>query len=373
MTSCGVSALDIIFSIGSLSIKLIKCVDWAAGTIIAFFLRSRKNNAVKANKTIRTVLIIRPGGIGDALFILPILKFLKSADPHLDLDILCENRNRAVFKNQKNLFRKIFEYNHWSHVKSVLENQYDLVIDTEQWHYLSAILAYRVKAALRAGYNTRPLRKKLFEIPVNYKTDEYELENFRNIFEQAWGRPIPKQTLENSFDIPHEELAWASGQFTQDFVTLYIGASIPVRRLTTPQCIRIIQGALKKGYRIALIGGKDVIDAGAKIVNNYPDPKVRNFIGQTTFLQTAALIKSSRLFIGTDSGIMHLSCAVGTPTVALFGPGQLKKWAPQNSKHRVVTENVWCSPCTRFGYTVPVCRGQYQCMRTLNLDHIFDK
>ena len=88
-------------------------------------------------------------------------------------------------------------------------------------------------------------------------------------------------------------------------------------------------------------------------------------------MESAALIKKSKLFVGPDSGLMHLACAVGTPVIGIFGPGNLKKWEPIGKNHSVITENVECSPCTLFGYTIPTCQGSFHCMRNIKLEKIF--
>lgn len=57
-------------------------------------------------------------------------------------------------------------------------------------------------------------------------------------------------------------------------------------------------------------------------------------------LDSAALIQSSQLFIGNDSGLMHLSAALRTPTIALFGPSNEKIYGPWSSQtpslHRTI-------------------------------------
>ena len=90
-------------------------------------------------------------------------------------------------------------------------------------------------------------------------------------------------------------------------------------------------------------------------------------------MQSATLIQQSSLFIGPDSGLMHLACAVDVPVIAIFGPGNLAKWGPKGEKHKVITENVPCAPCTRFGYTVPTCKGSYHCMKFNNNNLFFNE
>jgi len=68
--------------------------------------------------------------------------------------------------------------------------------------------------------------------------------------------------------------------------------------------------------------------------------------------------------VTADSGIMHLAAIMGVPTLSLFGPGIVEKWAPRGEAHLVVKLDLPCSPCTRFG-TVPPCPHGYACMRDL--------
>jgi ADP-heptose:LPS heptosyltransferase len=61
--------------------------------------------------------------------------------------------------------------------------------------------------------------------------------------------------------------------------------------------------------------------------------------------QVAALLARANLFVGNDSGTTHLAAAVGTPTVALFGPSEARNWAPRGDKVLVLRRGIGCSPC----------------------------
>ncbi len=58
--------------------------------------------------------------------------------------------------------------------------------------------------------------------------------------------------------------------------------------------------------------------------------------GQLSLKELAALTQAAKLFIGVDSAPMHIAAAVGTPTVALFGPSGDKQWGPWSANSRVV-------------------------------------
>ncbi|MGC1301369.1 MAG: glycosyltransferase family 9 protein, partial [Caulobacteraceae bacterium] len=59
-------------------------------------------------------------------------------------------------------------------------------------------------------------------------------------------------------------------------------------------------------------------------------------VGRVDLLTAYALLKRARLFIGNDSGLMHLSAAAGAPTLGLFGPSDERLYAPWGPKARAL-------------------------------------
>lgn len=70
-------------------------------------------------------------------------------------------------------------------------------------------------------------------------------------------------------------------------------------------------------------------------------------VGATRVNQLAALYERAKVVLGPDSGPLHLAVAVGTPTVALFGPADPVEFGPWGSpqRHQVVTSSIACRPC----------------------------
>jgi heptosyltransferase-3 len=73
--------------------------------------------------------------------------------------------------------------------------------------------------------------------------------------------------------------------------------------------------------------------------------KPLNLAGKLSLKELGALTARARLFIGVDSMPMHLAAAMGTPTLALFGPSSEVEWGPWNVEQRVVTSTHSCRPC----------------------------
>ncbi|WP_263378709.1 glycosyltransferase family 9 protein [Granulicella paludicola] len=97
---------------------------------------------------------------------------------------------------------------------------------------------------------------------------------------------------------------------------------------------------------------------------------VVNLCGRLSPRQSAAALQLAQIFVGHDSGPMHLAAAVGTPCVALFAarniPGQ---WFPMGAQHRVIYHKVECAGC---GLETCVDEGK-RCLLSITVDEVMDQ
>jgi heptosyltransferase-3 len=95
--------------------------------------------------------------------------------------------------------------------------------------------------------------------------------------------------------------------------------------------------------------------------------KPLSLAGRLSIKELGALTARARAFVGVDSMPMHLAAAMGTPTVALFGPSGEDEWGPWGVQHRVVTTRHSCRPCGNDG-----CGGGKvsDCLTTLPVDQV---
>jgi ADP-heptose:LPS heptosyltransferase len=101
---------------------------------------------------------------------------------------------------------------------------------------------------------------------------------------------------------------------------------------------------------VLLIGGRDD-EALAQETASLMPRGATMLAGKTSLKLTAALIEHSALFIGNDSGPLHMAAAVGTPAVGIFGPSDWRQFQPvgkQSYRQRIVHSELPCSPCFRF-------------------------
>jgi heptosyltransferase II len=89
--------------------------------------------------------------------------------------------------------------------------------------------------------------------------------------------------------------------------------------------------------------------------------------GKTTIAEIPALLSRCHLFIGNDSGAMHVAAAVGLPVVAIFGPTDPLGTAPVTPRCTIVQEKPYCSPCF-----LRRCPTDHRCMKNVTPQAVAD-
>ncbi|OGT99078.1 MAG: heptosyltransferase [Geobacteraceae bacterium GWC2_48_7] len=348
-------------------ILLMKKFDAIIGRLAVALLATPVPGTLPAKVT--SILLIRPGGIGDAVHLIPAINAIKAAYPHTAIDVLAEKRNSAVFSLCPHV-RTLLHYDKPADLLRTLRGRYDVVIDTEQWHRLSAVVARLIHSPLSIGYATNE-RSRLFTHQIGYSHDEYEMHSFQRLLDPLGiePQPVPECFLQIPAHAAKKAAAALIAPFTEKpFIVLFPGASIAERRWGLERFRRLTELLNGLEIRVVVVGGKEDRAVGDMIVSGGAG---MNLAGQTSLVETAAIIAKSALLVSGDSGVLHIAVGVGCPTVSLFGPGRAKKWAPRGEKHSVINKKITCSPCTTYG-TTPACPADVRCMKEIDVEEVFN-
>lgn len=360
-------------------LRLMKILDATLGYWLCWilgylhYLRNPQKTAVPPGMPKR-ILIIRPGGMGDMILLIPVLQYLAKRFPSARLDIICEKRNMDVLRFAG------FEKNAIAYdagiswlINLLSSRDYDIALDTEQFHNFSAIIAFWSGAAVRIGFKINPQRNLLYTHLVNYDLDGYEGIQFSRLL----GPLDPKDfsyRLEGSIPISgttvrqQEKLNSLAGN--GKFATLHAGSTSIYKQWDTGKFSALVRTLVtERDCPIVLIGGQADIEPSNKILMEAGSSgKVVSFAGDLTLQETAEIIRRSKLFISGDSGLAHLAIAVGTPTVVIFGATDPEKWGFRDSRHGIVRKSLACSPCFIFGYH-KLCRS-IDCMKDISAEEV---
>src|SRR5206468_11923927 len=82
------------------------------------------------------------------------------------------------------------------------------------------------------------------------------------------------------------------------------------------------------GARVAVLAAGHERAQAEPLLGAIPDRRRIDLVGKLDLLTAAALVRRCALFIGNDTGLMHIAAAAGTPTLGLFGPSPIAQYAP---------------------------------------------
>jgi N-acetylglucosaminyldiphosphoundecaprenol N-acetyl-beta-D-mannosaminyltransferase len=161
---------------------------------------------------------------------------------------------------------------------------------------------------------------------------------------------------------------------TRPIIAIHAGSGgYSLARRWEPEKFAAVADALAERHnaQIVLVGGAGDDTAAVKAAMRSP---VLDVTGKTTLGQLAALLEDCSLFIGADSGVMHIAAAANTPVVAIFGPSNANAWSPwaTDGFATVVRSAPACSPCSYVGTEVGLRNGcaARTCMRMVTAEQV---
>lgn len=121
--------------------------------------------------------------------------------------------------------------------------------------------------------------------------------------------------------------------------------------------------------RIAVFAGPGERPAAQPVLDAVPAPRRIDLAGTLDLLTAAACLGRADLFVGNDSGLMHLAAAMGVPTLGLFGPSREEHYGPWGGRARAVrTDLSYDAILAKPGYDY---RRHDTHMETLSVDKAY--
>lgn len=150
-------------------------------------------------------------------------------------------------------------------------------------------------------------------------------------------------------------------------VVLAPGASYGSAKCWLPERYAAVADRLVEAYdaTVLLCGTSAEAELGAVIVRHMKHRPI-SLIGATTLEDFLGLLPAADLFIGNDSGAMHLAAGVGLPQVIIFGPTDEAGTGPVNPRARLVRHPVFCSPCF-----LRHCPIDHRCMTRVTVEQVW--
>lgn len=326
------------------------------------------------------ILVVKLDHLGDVILATPVFSNLRQTYPNAELHALTGAWSRVVLEKHPDV-NKVIEYN--SPVFCRAGRPTSLRETFELYRQLRR-QKYDLMVELRGDWRTvwfSPLRltpHRLSRAALQI-TNKLGLSEFRgthettrnlDVLEHA-GIPVPIQTA--IFSVTTEDEKWVSNFLTSyeidmeyPLVAIHPGSPIPLKRWLPERYAELADWLIaQKGVQVLFVGVNDeisIIDEVQKFMRG----RSINIAGETTLTQLASILHSCNVFIGNDSGPMHLAAAVGTQTIGLYGPGDPTRFGPMGVRCQTIRRKLDCPPCS--GTT---CRfGEDGCMSEIRVTHV---
>lgn len=272
------------------------------------------------------ILFITATRIGDAVLSSGLVKKLADEIPNARFTIVAGPAAAPLFLDVPNLaevivMEKSKDGGHWFRLwNKVRGRKWGLIVD-QRGSAISSLLRRERRAVYRRGSGA-PVHK-VVEAARLLKIDG--------------DPPAPFLFTSPETEALAEELTAGAGPILALAPAAnWVGKTWPIERFTQTAIRLMAKGAPLQGGRLMILGGPD----DAAVVSSFRDVVSRDrlidLVGKVDLLTSYAALKRARLFIGNDSGLMHLAAAAGAPTLGLFGPSDDRLYAPWGPDARVV-------------------------------------
>jgi heptosyltransferase-1 len=335
----------------------------------------------------RKILLIRFRRIGDIILTTPAVSLLKRHFPEAALTYLVEEPFRRLVEGNPALDRILVVPAKQSRrefaglVRAVRRERFDVLLDLHGGPRASWITLFS-RAGLKIGHGIKG-KGFLYDTTVPRRGLEehiHSVETHAGLV-AALGARFDRKDIPPLFvPLARPEEAKRAADLVASagaarLVVLHIGAGNAFRDWG-PLNIAALAAKLaaRAGVKIALIGGAADAPREREVLAAVPSAaSIIPLAGRLNLIETRELVARAGLYIGPDSGPMHLAASTGTPIVALFGPtlpAHFAPWRPGSDPGRtvIVEKGLDCRPCRQR----ECVKADFRCLRSMTPDEVFD-
>jgi lipopolysaccharide heptosyltransferase II len=355
----------------------------------------------------RRILAVKLADLGDMLTITPALQALRAAHPAAHIDLLVPPSSAALLEGVPFLDGIVaFDKFPFDTPRSLLSAEkigaslgfiaqlraarYDTLVFfhhfATRWGALKfALVAYASGAPLRVGLDNGrapflTLRTEDRGFGAMHEVDYWlEVAALLGAEPDAGWRPYLPVT-EGDRLRASGLLNELPGRSRGPLVAVHPGAGAysPARIWPIEHFGAVARILLREGANIVILGGPDERERGARLaeLSGSPD-RVLDLTGRTSIHETGAVLEACDLFLGNDSGPMHIAAAMHTPVTAVFGPSNAAAWGPYTprgewSPHTVISLGLPCQPCFYRGRDLGLREGcgPKPCLKRLSPERV---
>jgi heptosyltransferase-2 len=331
------------------------------------------------------ILVRAPNWVGDALMAVPALEAIRREKPDDQIVLLSRPAVSDLFSGQP-FANRVIRYDYrgahrgWfgrEKLASELRKEKFGAAVLLQNAFDAAWLAWRAGIPERIGYarDARgPLLTKAIRAPRGGEIPKHESHYYLELLRRAgWiaasGElpPVRLQISQEARAIAESRLRSVGSAANSWRVAIAPGASYGAAKCWPPDRFSLLADRLisECGADVIFFGTREEMEIAGRIRAKM-NSRAIFLVGETSMGELAALFASCSVFVGNDSGAMHVAAAAGIPVIGIFGSTDPDGTRPVTELFTLVREKAPCSPC--FLRRCPV---DHRCMTRISADSVF--
>lgn len=333
------------------------------------------------------VLIVKVSALGDVVHALPVLAWLKSADPQMEIDWLVEESFAPLLEGHP-LIRKVVCLRTKAWRKAGAEEgirqalavgaelrreRYDVALDL-QGNSKSGLFTLLSRAPLRYGFDRTGTREWPNRLATNRKvalSDEaFHITDRSLAIAQAAFPDGNVQRLAGPLAVDRaasgrvELQLRERGLVSRPIVVLHYGTTWKTKLWALKNWQQLAVRLCEAGVQPLLTWGNDEELAAAEAIRAASGERAIVW-PRGTLPELVALLARADLVVGGDTGPIHIAAAVGTPTVSLFRVTDARRNGPRGGVHLCLQTPLDCSPCLRKS-----CERDRECAASITVEAV---
>ena len=330
----------------------------------------------------KRILIIRTDKIGDVVLSTPVIKAVKDFYPNSFIAFMVRPYAQEIVEGNPDI-DEVIPFDKDKKCRNLLaslvfawklrKKKFDLAINLHPTNRVH-IITFFAGIPERVGYERKMgflLTKKL--VDTKHLGEKHEMEYSLDVVRSLGIEPKDKRLfmpIKLESEIWVEDILAKNRILNQDrLLAIHPSASCPSRIWPQENYVELANKLIEKyDYKIILIASaldKKIADKVASKID-YP---VLNLAGQTNLSKIASILKRCKLFISNDSGPVHISSAVGTPVISIFGRKQRGlsplRWGPLGIKDKFLHKDIGCIECLAHN-----CKKEFACLKSISVEDV---
>jgi len=338
--------------------------------------------------SIRRILVSGQMGIGNMVMFTPFLRSLRAGFPQAHIAIVFTKRNGSeqIIKGS-HLVNEIIELHSAekpSHERYLLGIELGLRgwdMGIVRFHgakpeILAALVyggvRYRVGHISSGGWTSK--YDYLFNVPVLMSPESHDVDRYLAI---AHTIGIPTSDRKQVVHVENSDRTNVIAIMdrlgipkSSDFVAIHPGTALiqPWKRWPIEKWNALMRILNSMSVPVVVLGSSEERQLVAQVCQA---TAAVNAAGEFTLRESACVLALSRLLVCTDSGLMHIAAAMGTPVIAIWGPTDINRTAPIGQGHRIImSDSCLQGPCQRMDDSLAEGCHYETCMNDIQPHHI---